>query len=183
MHSLSASLNSWTDPEPSTGDLFYRIAVEKPDPCVPEGGSKKAGTGPYRASLSNLDNNKLKVGENPPDSLYIDNIDIDETRKVAVIGLRIFEEMFDEEEDPIGTNIRVNGVYFTIVGVSKSYRSSNNGGEFDNQVIYLPFTTVQKAFNQGNVVSGGYAITSKPGISAFRRSMVIEKLNSDLASL
>lgn len=78
VHSLSASLNSWTDPNPSTGDLYYRIAVEKPDPCVPSGGSKKAGTGPYVNSLSNMDDNKLKVGENPPESIVLDNREIDE---------------------------------------------------------------------------------------------------------
>ncbi|HEC42122.1 MAG TPA: T9SS type A sorting domain-containing protein, partial [Bacteroides sp.] len=78
VHSLSASLNSWTDPSPTTGDLFYRMAVEKPDPCVPEGGGKKAGTGPYQHSLSNMDNNKLKAGENPPDSIMLGNHTIDE---------------------------------------------------------------------------------------------------------
>jgi len=78
VHSLSASNNSWTDPNASDGDLFYRIAVEKPDPCQAEGGSKKAGTGPYRHSLSNMDNNKLKAGENPPDSIILDNHSIDE---------------------------------------------------------------------------------------------------------
>lgn len=78
VHSMSASLNSWTDPDASTGDLFYRIAVEKPDPCVAADGSKKAGTGPYVHSLSNLDDNKLKAGENPPDSLFLDNNSIDE---------------------------------------------------------------------------------------------------------
>lgn len=78
VHSLSASLNSWTDPDPSDGDLFYRIAVEKPVPCAPTGGNKKAESGPFVHSLSNLDDNKLKAGENPPDSIYIDNLSIDE---------------------------------------------------------------------------------------------------------
>lgn len=73
VHSLSASLNSWTDPDAATGDLFYRIAVEKPDPCLPSGAGKKAGTGPYVHSLSNLDNNKLKEGQMPPDTILLSN--------------------------------------------------------------------------------------------------------------
>lgn len=73
IHSISANLNSWTDPEASDGDFFYRIAVRKPDPCVPTGGKKKEGTGPYNHSLSNMDDNKLKAGENPPDTLMLDN--------------------------------------------------------------------------------------------------------------
>ena len=77
---LSANLNSWTDPDPSIGDQFYRIAVEKPYPCTPEGGNKKAGTGPYHHSLSNMDDNKLRLGENPPDSIMLDNHSLDENR-------------------------------------------------------------------------------------------------------
>jgi hypothetical protein len=59
---ISSSFNSWTDPDPVTGDLFYRIAVEKPEACDPEGLGKKAGTGPYNHSLSNLDDNRLQTG-------------------------------------------------------------------------------------------------------------------------
>ena len=78
IHSISANLNSWTDPEASDGDHFYRIAVRKPQPCTPVGGKKKVGTGPYNHSLSNLDDNKLKAGEHPPDTIMLDNHSIDE---------------------------------------------------------------------------------------------------------
>lgn len=97
---------------------------------------------------------------------FINQTDIDETRKVASIGYRVYEEMFDEGEDPIGQYLRINGVYFKVVGVFKSFRARNNGGEFDEQVIYLPLTTTQKTFNLGDVVSAGYAITTQEGASA-----------------
>ncbi len=97
---------------------------------------------------------------------FINETDIKETRKVASIGYRVYEEMFNEDEDPIGQYLRINGVYFKIVGVFKSFRARNNGGEFDEQVIYLPLTTTQKTFNLGNVVSAGYAITAQDHISA-----------------
>lgn len=90
VHSLSASLNSWTDPDPVTGDLFYRIAVEKPDPCYPEGGEKKAGTGPYVNSLSNMDNNKLKAGEIPPDSIWLSDNTIDEELAAGTVVGKLF---------------------------------------------------------------------------------------------
>lgn len=97
---------------------------------------------------------------------FINETDIQENRKVAVIGYRVYEEMFDKDEDPIGQYLRINGVYFKVVGLFKSYRASNNGGEFDNQVIYLPLTTTQRTFNLGDIVSAGYAITSQEGVSA-----------------
>lgn len=97
---------------------------------------------------------------------FINKTDIEETRKVASIGYRVYEEMFNEDEDPIGQYLRVNGVYFKVVGVFKSFRARNNGGEFDEQVIYLPLTTTQKTFNLGDEVSAGYAITAQDGVSA-----------------
>ena len=97
VHSLSASSNSWTDPDPSDGDLFYRIAVEKPMPCEPDGSGKKAGTGPYRHSLSNMDNNKLKAGELPPDTITLSNYSIEEEKLPAtVIG-----KLITADEDSI----------------------------------------------------------------------------------
>jgi len=97
VHNLSASLNSWTDPEPSNEDQFYRIAVEKPIPCEPEGTGKKAGTGPYRHSLSNMDNNKLKAGELPPDTITLSNNSIEEEKSPAtVIG-----KLITADEDSI----------------------------------------------------------------------------------
>ncbi len=100
MGSLSASLNSWTDPEPSSGDLYYRIAVEKPDPCVPSGIGKKAGTGPYQHSLSNMDNNKLKAGQLPPDTIILTSYSIAEGKLPGtMVG-----KLITEDKDSIDTH-------------------------------------------------------------------------------
>ncbi|MFC2114825.1 choice-of-anchor Q domain-containing protein, partial [Bacteroidota bacterium] len=95
VHSLSASLNSWTDPDPSSGDFFYRIAVEKPDPCTPEGGGKKAGTGPYYHSLSNMDDNKLRAGQLPPDTITLSNSSIQEENLPGMMIGKLFTEDLD----------------------------------------------------------------------------------------
>ncbi|MFC2080787.1 choice-of-anchor Q domain-containing protein [Bacteroidota bacterium] len=93
VHSMSASLNSWTDPNPSTGDLFYRIAVEKPVPCTAEESGKKAGTGPFYHSLSNMDDNKLQAGQLPPDTITLSNNSIEEEKLPAtVIGKLLTED-------------------------------------------------------------------------------------------
>ncbi len=42
---------------------------------------------------------------------------IDRKRKVAVIGDRVFQELFDQGENPIGKYIEINSVYFQVVGV------------------------------------------------------------------
>ncbi len=80
---------------------------------------------------------------------YINEIDIAERRKVCVIGERIYEVLFHKGEDPTGHQIRVNGIYFQVVGVAKSTTGVSIGGSTEETVV-LPFSTMQQAFNQGN---------------------------------
>ena len=55
------SINNYTDTDPNAfiNRYFYRVAGVLKNPCSPSG-DKKAGTGPYLHSLSNMDDNKLK---------------------------------------------------------------------------------------------------------------------------
>jgi putative ABC transport system permease protein len=47
----------------------------------------------------------------------LNEIDMLDKRKVCVIGSSVREELFGQEEDPIGQYIRVNGIYYQVVGV------------------------------------------------------------------
>lgn len=90
---------------------------------------------------------------------FINQNDINDKRKVAVIGTNVRDVLFGDE-DPINKNIKINGVYFKVVGVWKTKKRGNQG-ERDSQTVYIPFTTFQKAFNYGNVV-GWIAMTIDP---------------------
>lgn len=94
---------------------------------------------------------------------YINDIDITEKRKVCVIGERIHEVLFQKGEDPTGKQIRVNGIYFQVVGVARGTSGVNIGGSAAESVI-LPFSTMQQAFNQGNIIHL-LAATAKEGVS------------------
>ncbi|MGB4415594.1 MAG: ABC transporter permease [Paludibacter sp.] len=93
---------------------------------------------------------------------YINDIDIAEKRKVCVIGERVYEVLFPNNEDALGKNIQVNGIYFQVIGVSRHNSKVNIGGD-PKETVVLPFTTMQQAFNQGNIVHF-IAATAKPGI-------------------
>jgi putative ABC transport system permease protein len=93
---------------------------------------------------------------------YVNDIDITEKRKVCVIGERVYEVLF-HGEDPVGKQIRVNGIYFQVIGVARSTSGVSIGGETAETVV-LPFTTMQQAFNQGNVIHF-LAATAKPGVA------------------
>ena len=93
---------------------------------------------------------------------YINDIDLSEKRKVCVIGERVYEVLFDKNENPVGKNIQVNGIYFQVIGVARNKSTVNIGGKSEESVI-LPFSTMQQAFNQGNKVHF-IAATAQPGI-------------------
>lgn len=93
---------------------------------------------------------------------FINYIDINEKRKVAVIGLRVLNEMFNPGENPIGDYIQIQGVYFKVIGTFQS-KKNDQQAEQDNQAIYIPFTTLQKVYNYGDIV-GWYSMTAKDDI-------------------
>jgi putative ABC transport system permease protein len=94
---------------------------------------------------------------------YIDDEDIKLKRKVCIIGEKVYEVMFDKDEDPVGKYIRVNGVYFMVVGVFKSNNPNINIGSNKKETIYLPFTSMQQTFNYGDQVHF-FGLTAKPGV-------------------
>lgn len=102
---------------------------------------------------------------------FINKTDIDQKRKVVVIGKRVYEILFAKDEDPLGKYIRINGIYFQVVGVFTPKNSNMNFGGDKEESIHMPFSTMQQAFNYGNIVAW-FAMTSKPGIEV---SVVEEK--------
>lgn len=100
---------------------------------------------------------------------FINTLDINNTRKVCVIGQRVVNEMFAPGEDPLGQYLRIQGVYFKVVGVFESIKPQR--AEHENQIIFLPFTTLQKTYNFGDIV-GWYSITSQDNVPV---SVVEEK--------
>jgi len=93
---------------------------------------------------------------------FINHIDINDLRKVAVIGLSAYHEMFEADEKPIGQYIQIKGVYFKVIGVFQS-KKNDQQAEHENQAIFIPFTTLQKVYNYGDMV-GWYSITANDDI-------------------
>lgn len=95
---------------------------------------------------------------------FLNHYDVIERRKVAVIGTRVRDVLFESDEDPLAGSIEINGVYFRVIGVFKS-RQQGEAADRDAQTLYVPFSTFQTAFNFGDRV-GWYAITARPGVPA-----------------
>ncbi|MFB6305637.1 MAG: ABC transporter permease, partial [Flavobacteriales bacterium] len=93
---------------------------------------------------------------------FLNELDIQNNRKIAVIGKRVRDVLFDKGEKVIGESIRINKVYFKIVGLFWSERS---GHQNDNNKVYIPFSTFQKAFGKGDKV-GWISFIAKDDYSA-----------------
>ncbi|PKV49465.1 putative ABC transport system permease protein [Aquimarina sp. MAR_2010_214] len=88
---------------------------------------------------------------------FINEEDIKYERKVCVIGEDIYKQFYDKDEEAVGDFVRINGIYFKVIGV---YKPTQSGFEGDDS-IFLPFTTFQTIFNQGQNISW-MVITAKP---------------------
>lgn len=93
---------------------------------------------------------------------FVNNNDIQDKRKIAVIGVGVRNELYDRGEKVLGTYIKIQGVNFMVVGTYK--KKDSGGGEEGQKEIYVPFTAFSQAFNMGNDV-GWMAITALDGSS------------------
>jgi len=89
---------------------------------------------------------------------YINKLDIKYKRKIIVIGTRVVDLLFEKDEDPLDKYIRINGVYFKVVGTFESKKAGGQA-ERENNNIHMPFTTLQKTYNFGDIV-GWYSLTA-----------------------
>ena len=91
VHSIASTLASWTDPDPLPEVGYYRITVEKPNPCYPTGGGKKADAGLYSHSMSNMEDNRLQeIFENQaPTDINLTNSTIAENQSIGTLVGRL----------------------------------------------------------------------------------------------
>lgn len=94
---------------------------------------------------------------------FFNHNDIREKRKVVVIGDGIRQDLYEADEEVLGSYLKISGVNFMVVGTYKE-KTSDGGGENSERQIYMPFTTFSQAFNRADNV-GWMAITAEDGSS------------------
>ena len=103
----------------------------------------------------------------------LNEVDERERRKVCLIGTKVKEVLF-KEEDPCGNYIRVNGIYYQVVGVVQQRASGVNIGGRSEECVYLPFSTMQQTLNQGDIIHF-LCVAAKPDVQMLP---VINKIKS-----
>jgi putative ABC transport system permease protein len=77
---------------------------------------------------------------------FINNNDVNQLEKVAVIGDQIKQDLF-KKINPVGEYVQISGINFKVVGVY-----SDPGGKREESRVFIPLTTAQQIFNAGDKV-------------------------------
>ena len=94
---------------------------------------------------------------------YIDDADIRDHRKVCVIQKKTYKELFPGGGDPCGKRIRIDNIYYQIVGVDYNMGEGVNITGENGTGVILPLTFMQQAYNRGNAVDL-IAVTGRDGV-------------------
>jgi len=78
---------------------------------------------------------------------YLNQFDINQKKKVIVIGRLIMKDLFGEKP-ALGKRINVNGSSFLIVGVF-----SDDGGDDEERIAYIPVTTSQMMYGNNDYIN------------------------------
>lgn len=127
------------------------------------------GVGPNYQQIENM---KLITGR------YLNALDLEANLKVVVISKKIKREMMKEIENPLNEYLQVSGINFKIIGVYE-----DEGGEREENRIYIPITTAQHVFNgQNRLANMSFTLTPRETFdeSVFAANKFTEKLKSYL---
>lgn len=101
-------------------------------------GSKNTNTSIYGTHPEFLEVRNFKVDEGE----FFSAKEINARSKVAVLGKTVVEALFEENEDPIGKNIKINKLRFRVIGVLAEKGAGGMRDE-DDQIV-IPLSTAQK---------------------------------------
>ena len=104
----------------------------------------KNESGSYRVE-GVLPDYQFLESEDLTEGRYINYSDNDQYRKVAVIGMKVYNDLFKDKKPAVNRQIEIRGVLFKVVGVY-----SDPGGEREEARVFVPLKTAQKVFGAGD---------------------------------
>ena len=106
---------------------------------------------------------------------FFDASHVKTASRVALVGQTVVDELFDGG-DPVGETIRVKNLPFRILGTLKA-KGANAWGRDQDDIIIVPYTTVQKKFQAGaNYVQSGLVAAVSPRASYIAQEQIRELL-------
>jgi putative ABC transport system permease protein len=103
---------------------------------------------------------------------FINQIDVDEYRKVCAISTNVKKALF-KDENPIGNYINANGIPYKVIGLF------TDEAERDMNRIYIPLSTAQRAYNYANKTDVIWMVPRDKSLQASNR--MLEEIKAMLA--
>ena len=107
---------------------------------------------------------------------YLNDMDIQQRRKVCVLGKKVYKELFPGGGDPCGKVVRLDSVYYRVVGVDYKTGGININGSSE-EAVTIPITLMQQAYNLGEQIHI-LCVTARPGVTM---SDITEKMRHVIA--
>ena len=132
-------------------------AIKKQVPNVRSVGSVIWGS-EYKFSRNDKKGDYSLVGYNPdfqqisPQPIrfgrFFNEIDMEQQRKVCILTEQVWLDLFPGGEDPVGSTIRMNNMYLTVIGMIKV---PDRGFRFNgDKSVLMPVSTMQQMYNMGH---------------------------------
>lgn len=115
-----------------------------------------------------IENQKMVIGR------YLNNTDLENRNKVVVISNKIDRELMIGVENPLNEYLKISGINFKIIGVY-----TDEGGEREENRIFIPLTTAQFVFNGSNKIAN-MGFTLQPEESFEKALEVSNKFTTDI---
>jgi len=93
---------------------------------------------------------------------FLNRLDMEERRRVAVLGDDLAELLFGEDGEPVGRRVQVGQVPFLVVGVMKEKTQNSSYNSRDEDRVFIPATTHRAVFGDRHVANFVYR-TADPG--------------------
>lgn len=94
---------------------------------------------------------------------FVSSSDLDFRNHVAVLGSEIVKKFYGNS-DPMGTEINIDGMVYTVIGTMKP-QGSNIGGTSVDSTIFVPLETLRRDFKLGTIRTTYIEAASKDDIS------------------
>lgn len=107
---------------------------------------------------------------------YINEMDMMQKRKVCVIGKKVYKDLFPNGGDPCGQLVRLNSIYYRVVGVDYNTGNMSINGRAEESLV-MPITLMQQAYHKGDSIDM-VCVTVKKGVTI---SSITNRLRSVVA--
>lgn len=93
---------------------------------------------------------------------FISDADVEQNRKVCVVGKRVYNDLFPQGGDPCGEFIQVGSVFLQVIGVDFSSGNISISGNA-SEALLVPFSVAAQLYHRGDKVDI-ICMTGKPGV-------------------